>query len=132
MKYLLAIYGEEGGMSEAPTPEARAEMMQPWIAYTQAAQDAGVLRGGDGLQPSSTATVVRGGDSGAVVTDGPFAETKEQLGGYYLLECANLDEALDWAKKIPAIGYGGAVEVRPVMTDYDDANAPASGQEAIA
>ena len=77
---------------------------------------AGAFIAGDGLQPTSEGKTVRGGrDEERVVTDGPFAETKEQIGGFYLLECKDMDEALEWAKKVPI--RGGAIEVRPVM-DY--------------
>ena len=92
--------------------------MKLWDNFTQDAIDSGVHLGGEGLQPSATATTLRvqpGGDH--LITDGPFAETKEQLGGYYLLDCSDLDEAIAWGKKIP-IGEGGSVEVRPVM-DYE-------------
>jgi hypothetical protein len=116
MKYLLTLYGDETRFAEV-TPEQRAEGMKAWDGYTRAAIDAGVHVGGEGLQPSSTATTVRIQESGEpIVSDGPFAETKEQLGGYYLLDCKDLDDALAWAKRIPM--PGGTVEVRPVM-DYE-------------
>jgi hypothetical protein len=82
-----------------------------------------VLLGGEGLQPTSTATTVRVRDGEALTTDGPFAETREQLGGYYLLDCKDLDDAISWAAKIPGAA-DGSVEVRPVM-DYE-----AMGHEA--
>jgi hypothetical protein len=116
MKYLLALIGDESRWAEA-TPEQMGESMKQWDAFTQEAIDAGVHVGGEGLQPSATATSVRIQESGEpIVSDGPFAETKEQLGGYYLLDCKDLDEAIGWAKKIPM--PGGTVEVRPVM-DYE-------------
>ena len=116
MKYLLALIGDETRFAEA-TPEQQAESMKGWDAYTRATIDAGVHLGGEGLQPSSTATTVRiAVDGEAIVSDGPFAETKEQLVGYYLLDCKDLDDALAWAKRIPM--PGGDVEVRPVM-DYE-------------
>lgn len=132
MKYVLAIYGEEGGMENA-TPEQMAEVMQAWNDYTESTREAGAFEGGEGLQPSATATTIRFPDGGgeAAVTDGPFAETKEQFGGFYLLECADLDEAIGWAKKIPV--RGGAVEVRPVMVFDEDgaaAEAATAGAEA--
>jgi hypothetical protein len=116
MKYLLTIIGEEGGMEDA-TPEQMREVLGRWNAYTEELVKEGAFIAGEGLQPSSAATTVRVSQGGAerVVTDGPFTESKEQLGGFYLLECKDLDEALEWAKKVP--GQGGAVEVRPVM-DY--------------
>ncbi len=114
MKYLLTLYGDESQMADR-TPEQMQESMKAWDAYTQETKDAGAFDAGEGLQPTSTATTIKlepGGDH--IVTDGPFAETREQLGGFYLLDCADLDEALGWAKKVP-IRPGGAVEVRPAM-----------------
>jgi hypothetical protein len=116
MKYLFALIADETGFAEA-TPDQRAESMKAWDAYTRATIDAGVHLGGEGLQPSATATTVRlAVDGEAIVSDGPFAETKEQLVGYYLLDCKDLDDALAWAKRVPMAG--GDVEVRPVM-DYE-------------
>ena len=116
MKYLLTLYGDESRFADM-TPERQAAGMQAWDGYTKSAIDAGVHLGGEGLQPSSTATTVQIPESGdPIVSDGPFAETKEQLGGYYLLDCRDLDDALAWARKIPM--PGGTVEVRPVM-DYE-------------
>ena len=118
MKYLLTLYGDESRNADIP-PEQRQEVMKAWDAYTKETQDAGAFLGGEGLQPTSTATTVQIPESGdPIVTDGPFAETKEQLGGFYLLDCKDLDEALEWARKIPM--PGGKVEVRPVM-DYEAA-----------
>jgi len=114
MRYLLTLVGTEGG-SQDMTPEQWQAAMEPWNDYNRQVLDAGVFVAGDALHPSSTATTVRLAESGdQAVTDGPFAETKEQLGGFYLLDCADLDEALGWAKKVP-IRPGGAVEVRPAM-----------------
>jgi hypothetical protein len=116
MKYLLTLFGDESRYAEL-TPEQQAEGMKAWDSYTRDAIDAGVHLGGEGLQPSATATTVKIQESGEpIVSDGPFAETKEQLGGYYLLDCRDLDDALAWARKIPM--PGGSVEVRPVM-DYE-------------
>jgi hypothetical protein len=118
MKYLLTLFGDETRWTDR-TPEQQAAVMQEWDAYTRAVTEAGVHVGGEGLQPSSTATTVQIPEGGEpIVSDGPFAETKEQLGGYYLLDCRDLDEALAWAKRIPM--PGGTVEVRPVM-DYEAA-----------
>ena len=122
MRYLLTIYGDESGWSDV-TPEQSQQIMAAYGEFGQAAQDAGVLLGGEGLQPSGTATTVRVRDGEALTTDGPFAETREQLGGYYLLDCKDLDEAIAWAAKIPG-ARDGSVEVRPVM-DYE-----AMGHEA--
>ena len=125
MKYMLIIAGHEGGWEDRSPEEAKTEMGR-WFAYTQELEDAGALVAGEGLQESATATTVRITDDGErVVTDGPFAETKEQVGGFYLIDVANLDEALEWAKKIPA--RAGMIEVRPVM-DYGER----SDDEAVA
>jgi hypothetical protein len=116
MRYLLTIYGDESGWNDV-TPEQSQQIMAAYGEFGQAAQAAGVLLGGEGLQPTSTATTVRVRDGEALTTDGPFAETREQLGGYYLLDCKDLDEAIGWAAKIPG-AQSGSVEVRPVM-DYE-------------
>jgi hypothetical protein len=117
VKYMLILLGEETGFEEATPEEAKAEM-DGWAAFDQAVAEAGVFVSGEGLQESATATTlrIRAGDAEPMVTDGPFAETKEQLGGFYVLDCADLDEALRWAKRIPM--RSGAIEVRPVM-DYE-------------
>jgi hypothetical protein len=117
MKYMLAIFGEEGGWDDV-SPEEMQEGMKLWGAFEQALVDAGGHLAGEGLQPSATATTVKREGEDRIVTDGPFAETKEQLGGFYLIDVANLDEALDWAKKVP-VGDGQSIEVRPVM-DYSE------------
>ncbi len=123
MRYMLVIAGEEGGMDDA-TPEEMKAVMAAWDSFTQETVDSGAFIAGEGLQPSSTATTVHIPSDGGerTITDGPFAESKEQVGGFYLLECTDLDEALEWAKKIPA--RGGMVEVRPVM-DYEASGVPA-------
>jgi hypothetical protein len=129
MKYLLALFGDESNYSDR-TPEQQAEVMKAWDAYTSAVIDAGVHLGGEGLQPSSTATTIQIRESeDPIVTDGPFAETKEQLLGYYLLDCKDLDDALAWAKRIPM--PGGTVELRPVM-DYEAAGSELHTNEASA
>ena len=89
--------------------------MDAWIAYTQAMVDAGVMRGGNALKPGTTATTVRLRDGRRDVQDGPYIDSKEELGGYFVIEVAGLDEALQWAARNPAASYG-AVEVRPVIT----------------
>src|SRR5918912_3506697 len=116
MKYLLTIYTDESRYATM-TPEESAQLMAGYGAFGREAQQAGVLLGGEGLQPTATATTVRVRDGETLLTDGPFAETREQLGGYYLVDCADLDEATRWAAKIPD-ARAGAVEVRPVM-DYE-------------
>ncbi len=100
--------------SEAPDEPQTPEDMAPWFEFGAAAEAADVLRGGDALHPAETATQVRLRDDEVLLTDGPFIDAKEQLNGYYLLECETLDEALKWAAKIPSAAYG-TVEVRPVM-----------------
>ena len=113
MEYLLLIYEDEKVWQSLSETDRQA-IMGAYYTYTQAIQEAGVFKGGNALQPVGTATTVRVRSKERMTTDGPFAETKEQLGGYYLIDCANLDEALDWAAKIPASATG-SVEVRPVM-----------------
>src|SRR3954451_16819519 len=129
MRYLLSIFTDEAGFGDM-TPEDGARMSAAYVALTDELEQSGVLRGGDGLQPSSTATTVRVRDGEPLLTDGPFAETREQLGGYYLLECADLDEAIGWAAKIPGAAWG-AVEVRPVM-DYATERLGSAAREAAA
>jgi hypothetical protein len=127
MKYLLTLWGDESRYADRP-PEQLQEDMKHWDAYTIETKVAGAFVGGEGLQPTATATTVEIQPSGDhIVTDGPFAETKEQLGGFYLLDCENLDDAIAWAKKVPM--PGGKVEVRPVM-DYEAAGSAQHGQEA--
>jgi hypothetical protein len=129
MKYMLTIFGDEARWADL-TPEQAQEGMKAWDAFTQAVLDAGVHLGGEGLQPSATATTLRFDESGeSIVSDGPFAETKEQLGGYYLLDCKDLDEAIAWAKQLPV--RAGSVEVRPVM-DYEAAGSALHTSEAEA
>jgi hypothetical protein len=118
MKFLLTIYGEESGWGEA-SPEEIGQVIAAYEAFGRAAAEAGVLVGGEGLQPTSTATTVRVRDNETLTTDGPFAETREQLGGYYLLDCSDLDDAIGWAARIPG-AQNGSVEVRPVM-NYEGA-----------
>ena len=115
MRFMLTLIGPEGGWEDI-TPEQMAGEMKNWERFGKQAVEAGAFIAGDGLQPTSEGRTVRGGrDEERVVTDGPFAESKEQIGGFYLLECKDMDEALEWAKKVPI--RGGAIEVRPVM-DY--------------
>jgi hypothetical protein len=111
---MLLIIGDESGYGEMSEEEGRAQM-QRWGDYTQELVDAGAFVAGDGLQTSTTATTLRVQDGERLLTDGPFAETKEQIGGYYVIECKDLDEAIDWAAKLPSAEYGGATEIRPVI-----------------
>lgn len=116
MHYLLLIYSSEADAPPAPTsPEEATAYMKPWLDYTEALKSADVYLGGNALEPTATATTVSApGGAPPVFTDGPFAETREQLGGYYLLDCKDLDEALAWGAKCPIVNYG-KLEVRPVM-----------------
>jgi hypothetical protein len=113
MQYMLLIYHQENAQAGMNNDDAQALMAGYW-AFGDEAMKKGVLKGGEGLHPTSAATTVRVRDSKTLTTDGPFAETKEQLGGYYIIECSNLDEAIQWAAKIPDVKYG-SVEIRPVM-----------------
>jgi hypothetical protein len=117
MKFMLLLYGDETRWIDQPPEEAAAEM-KLWEAFGQSLVDSGVWVAGEGLQPTPSATTVRIQDGAPVHTDGPFAETREQLGGFYLLDCKDADEALAWAAKVPDLGEGGSIEVRPVM-DYE-------------
>lgn len=112
MKYLLAIYDEETNRVAQDTPEFD-RMMAGYQQLNEELTAQGKHLGGEPLVPSSMATTVRVRNDEALITDGPFAETKEQLGGFYLIEAADLDEALSWAAKIPT-ARSGSVEVRPV------------------
>ncbi len=117
MQYMLLIYGDESSWGNR-SEEERGQMMQAYGDYTQELRDSGAMIAGDALEPTQTATTVRVENDETLTTDGPFAETKEQLGGYYLIEASSLDEALEWAAKIPGARHG-SVEVRPVMVFED-------------
>jgi hypothetical protein len=129
VKYMAIIFNDESSYASA-TPEEIGAIFAAHGEFSEAAGKAGVLQGGDGLQPTATATTVRVRDGDRLLTDGPYAETKEQLGGFYMLECKDLDEALAWAARIPE-AKTGAVEVRPVMV-YDDMEADGTATEAAA
>jgi hypothetical protein len=113
VRYLMLICGDEREY-DTMTEEQAGARMAAWGQYTGALHESGKLRGGERLRPAASATTVRlkGGDR--LLSDGPFAETKEQLGGYFVIEADNLDEALDWASKMPHLPGGGSVEVRPI------------------
>ena len=113
MQYALTIYDDQSKYAEAP-PEAPRETAEAYGRVTDEMRAAGVFRAGEGLQPVTTATTVRVPNGERLVTDGPFAETKEQLAGFYVLDCKDLDEAIEWAAKIPG-AQSGCVEVRPVI-----------------
>jgi hypothetical protein len=117
MIYLLLIFGDEAAMESYganATPEERDAQVKVWYDYGDWLTEKGWYVAGDALQVTSTATTVRAPDGKPVVTDGPFAETKEQLGGYYLLEVANLDEAIEAAARCPGVSFG-TIELRPVQ-----------------
>jgi hypothetical protein len=114
MQYLLMLYSEEGGWSQL-TKEQQDQGMAAYRAYTEALQKAGVLKGSNRLQPTSAATTVRLANGKPHVLDGPYVESKEQIGGYYLIDVADLDAAISWAARCPGAGHG-TVEVRPVWS----------------
>src|SRR5437763_614087 len=116
MQYMLLIHTDEERMLEAmaAAKSAAPEMMGAYRAYTEAMQKAGAWVAGEALQPSTTATVVRVRDGKTQVLDGPYAEAKEQLAGYYLIEARDLDTALEWAARCPGAAWG-TMEVRPIM-----------------
>jgi hypothetical protein len=116
MKYTFLLYGDETRWFNA-TPEELQEVMAAYEAFSREVTEAGALVAGEPLDATSAATTVRVRDGEPVLSDGPFAETREQLGGFYVLECRDLDEAVRWATKIPAVTEG-SVEIRPVP-DYD-------------
>jgi hypothetical protein len=111
---MLLIYGDPSKGPQQGTPEFDAHMGE-WFSYTEGLKEAGVYVAGEALQPPSTATTVAVRTGERVVTDGPFADTKEWLGGFYIVDAADLDAALDHAAKMPNIEYA-SVEVRPIMT----------------
>jgi hypothetical protein len=131
VKYAILIY-DENSVSPDPNPDPAVwgQVMAEYDSFTKAIDDAGINLGGEALQPVPTATTVRVQDGKTLTTDGPFAETKEGLGGFYILDCKDLDEALAWAAKCPGSWYG-KVEVRPVMsfeeTDQTDIEHKAVG-----
>jgi hypothetical protein len=118
MKYMLLIVGDESQYAEW-SEEDRAAEMGRWDEYTKALVDAGAFVSGEGLQTSATATTLRVDRGERLLTDGPFAESKEQIGGFYVVDCKDLDEAIEWAAKLPS-AERGVTEIRPVM-DYEAA-----------
>ena len=111
MQYMLLIYNAEG---QKLSPEEQGKLFQEYMAFTQGIVKDGKFKAGDPLEPTSTATTVRVRNAKTLTTDGPFAETKEQLGGYYLIEAKDLNEAIQVASKIPGARLG-SIEVRPTM-----------------
>jgi hypothetical protein len=121
MQYALLIYGDESAGADVP-PEQQTQVMDEWRAYEEWLGERGIKRAGEALHDTSQATTVRVRGDEAMTTDGPFAETKEQLGGFYVLECDNLDDALEAARRCPG-GRFGSIEVRPVM-EFTQMEAP--------
>ena len=117
MQYMLLIHMDENAMPPASTDEPYA-MNESYLAYNAALKKAGAWIAGDRLKPTSLATTVRTRDGKTEVLDGPFAETKEQLGGYYIIEAKDLDDALGWARKCPGTAFG-TVELRPIWAKQD-------------
>jgi len=115
MRYMMLVYSTEP--ADGLSPEEACEIGAAHRAVMQEATRKGVLHGAEPLAPTTTATTVRAHQGKTLVTDGPFAETKEHLAGYYILECENLDEAIEWASKIPTRCRGGegCIEVRPLL-----------------
>jgi len=114
MQYLMMLYADESGFAKVP-PEQLQKVMADFNAFTNEVKEKNVYVGSNRLRPVASATSVRVRDGKTLTTDGPFAETKEQLGGYYLLDCKDLDEAIEYAAKIPGALWG-TVEVRPIWS----------------
>lgn len=114
MKYMMLLHGDESAWSGMPEDQQK-QAIEAYMAFNAELAASGVLVDGAELQPSHTATTLRGVDGSVEVIDGPFAETREQIGGYYILEVDDLEQALTWARKCPAL-YGGAIEIRPLGT----------------
>src|SRR5215471_2644611 len=113
MRYMLLITGDENNLNNLPEPRL-SQRHAAWGTYTQALVDSGKLRGGERLRPAASATTLRLGGGERLLSDGPYAETKEQLGGFFLVEASNLDEAVELASTMPHLPDGGSVEIRPV------------------
>jgi hypothetical protein len=113
MRYMLLIYGDERAWANA-TPEEQKTAFQAYDTYTKWLAEKGLMQGGDPLASTEQATTVRVKGDETMTTDGPFAETKEQLGGYYIVECHDLDQAIEAAARCPGALYG-SMEVRPIM-----------------
>ena len=114
MKYMLLMYANEAIASKLPPAELEA-VQQDWYSLLQEAQAAGVLLSYNGLLPVTNATSIRVREGKTLITDGPFAETHEQFGGFFLIDCQDIDEAIRWAEKIPTAKYG-TIEARPLWT----------------
>ena len=118
MQYIILIYGDEQRFAQQMSGDAMQQMYAAFMQYNKDLAGAGVLRAGAELKPTATATTLRIRDGKTTLTDGPFAETKEALGGYYVIDVPTLDEALKWAARCPA-AHGGSIEVRPLGVTPD-------------
>ena len=116
MRYMLLIYSKETDMAQASLEEHDRITSAHWAVMEETAKH-GIFRGAEPLKPTATATTIRIQDGKPLITDGPFAETKEQLAAYYILDCKDLDEAIGWATRIPTACKGGegCVEIRPIV-----------------
>jgi hypothetical protein len=118
MKYSLLVYESEAEFSVRTDPERKDDYWAGWMHYVKAVKDAGIFMGGAGLQKPETATTLRFQDGRRLVQDGPFADIKEQLAGFFLIEVPDLDAALDWAARCPR-SPGRAIEIRPSLPPMD-------------
>ena len=130
MKFLALIYSDESAWDSLGDAD-RSSMIEQYMAFSREAEAAGVVLGGAELAPTRSATTVRVREGQTAVTDGPYAEAKEALGGYYLFECESLDEALDWSARIPGAQHG-AIEVRPVHEGEDNSAELVADKEGVA
>jgi hypothetical protein len=114
MRYMMLIHHDEVALANAPQQELRAD----YAAFNEALAKAGAgMEAGERLQPASAATTVRASDSGTDILDGPYADTKEQLAGYFMIDVPDLDEAIAWARRCPSSRYG-SIEIRPLAPTY--------------
>ena len=130
MKFLALIYSDESAWDSLGDAD-RSSMIEQYMAFSREAEAAGVVLGGAELAPTRSATTVRVREGQTAVTDGPYAEAKEALGGYYLFECESFDEALDWSARIPGAQHG-AIEVRPVHEGEDNSAELVADKEGVA
>ena len=114
MKYLLLMYADEA-IGENWSDQEREDAAQVWAAFRKEMGKSGVLVSSNGVAPDTSATTIRVRNEKTLITDGPFAETHEQLGGYFLIDCVDLDEAIRWAERIPTAQYG-SIEIRPLWS----------------
>lgn len=132
MRYALLIVDPESAnpSPEPPSPEFADQVTAEYNAYTQMLRDRGAFLAGEALQPNPTATTVRVQDGRTITTDGPFIEAKEALGGFYLIEARDLDEAIALAAECPGVKYGGAIEIRPIWEYDQEPGAVPVGEES--